>query len=126
MNFDIVPAYTLPLSEQAEIVNRGFANYLAGWIEFDAATLAGFLLLQGSDRFYSRFVSLDGQLAGVGYITRTADICRLSAMAIVEPLRGSGAAGFLLDHLVDEAGSRWAARAARVTRIRLGALPSVS
>lgn len=106
MNFEIIPAYTLPLTEQAEIVNQGFAKYVAGWTNLDAATLARFLLLQGSDMFYSRFVSVDGQLAGVGYITRTANICRLSAMAIVEPMRGSGAASFLLDHLLEDAGIR--------------------
>ena len=103
MSFAIVPAYDIPLAEQATIANRAFAGYVAGWAEMDAAALARFLWLQGADLFTSRFVSVDGQLAGFGYINRTGNIPRLAGMALEPFARGTGASAFLLRHLCDEA-----------------------
>ncbi len=106
MSFAIVPAHDLPLAEQAAIVNRGFANYVAGWADLDAQGLARFLCLQGADLVHSRFVSVNGELAGFGYINRTGDVPRLAAMAIAAEARGTGAAAYLLQHLIDEARTR--------------------
>ena len=106
MNFEIVPAHELSLAEQADVANKAFAGYIGGWTDLDAGTLARFLTSQGADLLYSRFVRSDAGLVGFGYITRTADISRLSGMGVVPEARGSGAARHLLEHLLSEAETR--------------------
>ena len=106
MAFEIVPAHELSLAEQAQIANTAFAGYIGGWTDLDAGTLARFLTMQGADLLYSRFVRSEAGLVGFGYITRTADIARLSGMGIVPEARGSGAAKRLMEHLLGEAETR--------------------
>ncbi len=103
MQFEIVPAAEIPLAEQAVIANAAFANYVGGWTEMDASSLARFLLAQGTDLFYSRFVRTPDGLAGFGYINRTGNVLRLSGMALVPAARGTGAAGYLLEQLFADA-----------------------
>lgn len=106
MSFEIVPAYEVPLTEQAAISNEAFAGYVGGWTELDAGSLARFLLLQGADLFYSRFLRARGCFVGFGYINRTGNILRLAAMGIVPEARGTGAAAQLLEHLFADAKER--------------------
>src|SRR5205085_5279649 len=57
--------------------------------------------------YYSRFVrSKSGELAGFGCINRTGNISRLDGMGTVPAARRTGAAAFLLSHLLDEAKAR--------------------
>src|SRR3954469_25941522 len=106
MPFEIIPACDLPLAEQASLANQAFAEYVVGWANLDAAGLARFVSLQGADLAYSRFLRDPTGLLGFGYITRTGDIPRLSAMAFVPRARGTGAASKLLLHLLEEARAR--------------------
>ena len=106
MNFKIISAADIPLAEQAATANRAFGNYIAGWTEMNVAALARFLQLQGADLHYSRFVETPDGLAGFGYINRTGNVLRLGGMALIESARGTGAAGFLLEHLLEEASAR--------------------
>ena len=106
MNLEIVPAHELSLNEQAQVANRAFAGYVGGWTDLDAGALARFLTLQGSDVVYSRFIRLESELVGFGYINRTANILRLSGMGIVPEARGSGAARMLIDQLLEEGEQR--------------------
>ena len=106
MNFEVVPAHELSLAEQAQVANRAFAGYIGGWTDLDAETLARFLTMQGSDLLYSRFIRLNSELAGFGYINRTANILRLSGMGIVPEARGSGAARMLMEKLLEEGEQR--------------------
>jgi len=92
MTFEIIPAVDVPLADQASIANAAFAGYVGGWTEMDANALARFLLLQGTDLYYSRFVRNSDGLAGFGYINRTGNIMRLSGMALLPAARGTGAA----------------------------------
>jgi ribosomal protein S18 acetylase RimI-like enzyme len=103
MSFDVVPAHDLSLNEQASIFNRAFAGYLVGWTDLDAAGLGKFICAQGTDLCHSRFVRVKGELAGFGYVNRTGNISRLAGMGIVPEARRTGAAAFLLSHLLDEA-----------------------
>jgi ribosomal protein S18 acetylase RimI-like enzyme len=106
MDFEIVPAHELSLAEQANIFNRAFAGYLAGWTEMDAGALARFLCAQGADLCYSRFVRANGELAGFGYINRTGNISRLAGMGTVPEARRTGAAAHLLSQLLEESKTR--------------------
>lgn len=106
MSFEIVPAAGVSIAEQALVANAAFAGYIAGWTDMDSSALAHFLLLQGSDLCYSRFIRGPDGLAGFGYINRTGNIVRLGAMALIPSARGTGAAGQLLLHLLEEGRSR--------------------
>ena len=106
MQFEIVPAYALSAAEQAEVANKAFAGYVGGWADMDAGGLARFLTSQGADLLYSSFIRSDAGLIGFGYITRTANVVRLSGMGIIPEARGSGAAGHLLEHLLGAAEQR--------------------
>jgi ribosomal protein S18 acetylase RimI-like enzyme len=107
MKFEIVPAHELSLAEQAQTFTDAFAGYLIGSIELDAAGLGRFLCGQGADLCYSRFVRTKaGELASFGYINRTGPISRLAGMGTMPAARRSGAAAFLLSHLLDEAKAR--------------------
>ena len=103
MDFEIVSAAELSLDEQARIANEAFAGYVGGWTEMDVPAVARFLMLHGADLFYSRFVRVNGRLAGFGYINRTANILRLGGMALIPEARGTGAAAYLLRALFDDA-----------------------
>jgi GNAT superfamily N-acetyltransferase len=106
MKFEIVPAHDLSLGEQARIINDAFAGYVGGWTDMNAETFARFIYLQGTDLFYSRFIRADGELVGFCYFSRTADVPRCTGMGIVPAARGSGAAGYLLDRVLEEAKER--------------------
>lgn len=103
MKFEIVPAHDLSFAEQAQIFNRAFAGYLVKFPEMDAAGVAQFMRPQGVDLCYSRFVRVNGELAGFGCINRTGNITRLAGMGVVPEARRTGAATFLLSHLLEEA-----------------------
>jgi ribosomal protein S18 acetylase RimI-like enzyme len=106
MTFELGPAHDVSLIEQATILNKAFAGYLAGWSEMDTAAVARFICAQGADLCYSRFVRTNGALAGFGYINRAGNITRLAAMGTVPEARRTGAASFLLLHLLNEAKAR--------------------
>lgn len=107
MSFEIVPAHDIPLSEQAGVFNDAFTGYLAGWTSMDAPAVARFLCAQGADLCYSRFVrEKDGTLVAFGYINRTGNIPRVAGMGTVPAARRTGAAGYLISQLLDEAKAR--------------------
>ena len=106
MTFELIPAYDLSAAQQADIANRAFRGYLAGWAEMDAAALARFLSAQGADLCHSRFAARNGKPVAFGYINRTGEVCRLSGMATVPEARRTGAAAWLLNRLLDEARQR--------------------
>lgn len=106
MNLEVVPAAELSLGEQANVFNRAFAGYLAGWHEMDADGLARFICAQGADLCYSRFARADGRLSAFGYINRTGNFPRLAGMGTVPEARRTGAAAYLLGKLLEEAKMR--------------------
>lgn len=106
MNFEIVSAYEILLSDQAKIFNAAFTGYLAGWNELEAAGLARFICTQGADLYYSRFIVAEGKPVGFGYINRTGTVSRLAAMGTASWARRTGAAAHLLSKLLEEAKTR--------------------
>jgi len=107
MEFEIVPAYELSLAEQATVFNAAFAGYVGGSFELNPASIVSFISFQGIDLCYSRFArNRSGQLLSFGYINRTGNIPRLAGMGTVSAARRSGAAGFVLECLLEEAKQR--------------------
>ena len=106
-DFRIVPAYDVPIAEQARVFTEAFAGYVAGSFQFNPTTLATFLSAQGIDLCYSRFVcDGDGRLISFGFINRTGEISRLGAMGTIAAGRRLGAGRFLMSHLLQEAQNR--------------------
>jgi ribosomal protein S18 acetylase RimI-like enzyme len=107
LKFEIVPAHELSFSEQADVFNAAFTNYVGGSFHMQASSLAGFICAQGIDLCYSRFLRDDsGELVSFGYINRTGNVSRLAGMGTVPAARRSGAAGSVLSHLLEEARQR--------------------
>lgn len=106
MTPDIVPAHHVPLSEQAKVFTRAFAEYVGGSFAMDAAALARFVAIQGADLCYSRFARTADGLVGFAYINRTGEISRLAGMGIVPTARRAGFARKLVHYLIDEAKAR--------------------
>lgn len=106
MTFEIIPAYDVPMAEQAIIFTQAFAGYVGGSFEMDAAGLARFIFHQGADLSDSYFVRTDAGLAGFAYVNRTGNISRVGGMAVVPAARRAGVARRLLTHLLEEAQKR--------------------
>ena len=106
MTFKIIPAYDVPMAEQAKVFTQAFAGYVAGSFEMDAAGLARFIFHQGADLSFSYFVRTDAGLAGFAYVNRTGNISRVGGMAVVPAARRTGVARRLLAHLLEEAQTR--------------------
>jgi GNAT superfamily N-acetyltransferase len=106
MTFEIIPAYDVPLAEQATVFSQAFAGYVGGSFEMDAASLARFIFHQGADICHSRFARTDEGLAGFAYINRTGNISRVGGMGVVPAARRAGVARRLLAHLLEEAQTR--------------------
>ncbi|MBS0659048.1 MAG: GNAT family N-acetyltransferase [Verrucomicrobia bacterium] len=103
---DIVPACDVPLSRQRQIFNRAFDGYVAGTMKMNAEQFSGFLMRQGADLLYSRFVRVDQRLVGVGYINRFGNVARLAGMGVTPQGRGTGAVDLLMERLLAEARER--------------------
>lgn len=106
MSLEMIPAYNVPLAEQAKIFSRAFTGYVGGSFEMDAAGLARFIFHQGADLPYSYFVRTMDGLAGFAYINRTGNISRVAGMGVVPDARRTGLARRLLVHLLEEARTR--------------------
>lgn len=103
---DIVPASEVPLGRQRQLFNAAFAGYVAGSTKMNPEQFAGFLMRQGADLFYSRFVRVAERLVGVGYVNRFGNISRLAGMGVIPAGRGTGAVDALLERLLAEAQER--------------------
>lgn len=102
----MIPAYDVPLAEQAKIFSRAFTGYVGGSFEMDAAGLARFIFHQGADLSYSYFVRTTEGLAGFAYINRTGNISRVAGMGVLPDARRAGVARRLLTYLLEEARTR--------------------
>lgn len=106
MTLKIIPAYEVPLAEQARVFSEAFTGYVGGSFEMDAAALARFILHQGADLFHSCFARTDAGLSGFAYINRTGNVSRVAGMGVVPTARRAGLARRLLVHILEEAQTR--------------------
>lgn len=106
MTLEMIPAYDVPLAEQAKVFSEAFTGYIGGSLEMDAAALARFIGHQGADLFYSYFARTDTGLSGFAYINRTGNVSRIAGMGVVPTARKAGLARRLLVHVLEEAQAR--------------------
>ncbi|MBL9137859.1 MAG: GNAT family N-acetyltransferase [Verrucomicrobiales bacterium] len=102
----VVHTDSLDLNAFAALFNRAFADYLVRFPPMDGPAFQRLLAGQGIDLAWSRLVAAKGAPAGFGLIHRSNQMCRLAAMGVVPAARGRGAAGALLDALLEEAEAR--------------------
>lgn len=103
---EFVPAFDLPLTEQAAVFSAAFQDYLAGPFIANAEGLSRILYHQGADLWLSRFLRINGNWAGFGYINRTGETARLAGMGFVPSARGQGLGRRLLEQLILESRRR--------------------
>jgi ribosomal protein S18 acetylase RimI-like enzyme len=102
---DYVAVTEFGLERTAEILARGFADYL---VKIPASPAMLLQLVRGDsvDLAASRVVCRDGVGVGVALIARRGWTCRLAGMALVPEARRSGVGRALVTRLLDEAKGR--------------------
>lgn len=105
MNVNFVSAAELGLERVADVLGRGFSDYLV-----KLPVSVGFLLnavrVDGVDLTLSRVVCRDGIPVGVAMIARRGWTSRLAAMALVPEARRQRLGHALVQHLLAEAKAR--------------------
>jgi len=105
MDLESRPVLDYGLSETAELLNRGFADYAVP-IALNLAVLLHMVAHDGVDLNCSRVVLRGGELAGAALIARRGWTSRLAAMAIVPEARGVGVGRWLMEQLIQEGKAR--------------------
>ena len=93
------------LTPSAEILSRGFADYLVP-IHSTPAILLGMARQDSVDLVASRICLLDGEPAGAALIARRGWTCRLAGMAILPAARGKGVGEKFMTELFSCANAR--------------------
>ncbi len=105
MNLELESALKHDLSEVAELLNRGFADYPIR-IALSPATLLRLVARDSIDIGSSRVVLQDGEAVGIALIARRGWSSRLAGMALVPQARGKGIGRWLVTRLLAEARQR--------------------
>jgi ribosomal protein S18 acetylase RimI-like enzyme len=103
---ELKPAYTLTLEQLATLFNEAFAGYVGGNVQFNAASLAGFIAHESIDLNLSQVILRDDQPAGFGYITQQGGECRLAAFGIVPSAAHQGVGKALMTEMIAQAKAR--------------------
>jgi ribosomal protein S18 acetylase RimI-like enzyme len=93
------------LTETAELLNQGFADYIVR-VELSVPALLQMIRQDSVGVTSSRIVLRDGQPVGVGLIARRGWGCRLAGMALIPEARGQGVGRWLMEQLLAEAKGR--------------------
>lgn len=105
MDLESRPVLDCGLAETAELLNRGFADYVVP-IALGLTTLLHMVAHDGVDLNCSRIVLRGGEPAGAALIARRGWTSRLAAMAIVPDARGIGVGNWLMEQLIEEGKAR--------------------
>lgn len=107
MEFGTVPASNDTLPDLANLLNRGFAEYVIP-VHFTVDMLYNLLRKDDIDLAESRILLANGQACGVALIARrpARHTSRLAAMGIAKETRGRKAGAWLLRSLIDDARQR--------------------
>ncbi len=93
------------LAPAAEVLTRGFADYLMS-IQFSPAILLGMVRQDSVDLAASRVCLVDGAPAGAALIARRGWTCRLAGMAVMPGARRQGVGRKIMALLLAEARAR--------------------
>jgi ribosomal protein S18 acetylase RimI-like enzyme len=93
------------LAAAAELLNRGFADYLVP-IQLDKASLLHGVRQDSIDLDSSQVILRHGQAVGAALIARRGWTSRLAGMAIIPEARGQGAGRWCMARLMEQATAR--------------------
>ncbi len=105
MAFSFIPVSSFGLTQAAELINRGFADYVVQF-KMTEATLWHAARLDSIDFNASSVVHVDGTPAGVVLMARRGWTSRVAAMAVVPELRRQRAGRALMEQVLTEAKQR--------------------
>lgn len=105
MAFTFTPSGTFGLAATADVINRGFADYVVPF-KMTEATLWHAARLDSVDFNASCVAQVDGALAGVVLIARRGWTSRVAAMAVVPEFRRQRVGRALMEHALAEAKQR--------------------
>lgn len=105
MAFSFIPVSGFGLASAAELINRGFADYVVQF-KMTEATLWHAARLDSIDFNASSVVHVDGTPAGVVLMARRGWTSRVAAMAVVPEFRRQRAGRALMEHVLAEAKQR--------------------
>jgi ribosomal protein S18 acetylase RimI-like enzyme len=105
-DFQVAPAFTLPLTDLADLFSRAFAHYIAGAVRLDARLLSSLIAKENVDLGLSQIILHQGNPVGFGLIACQGLTSRLAGMGIVPESQGQGVGSHLLAHLLEQARER--------------------
>ena len=100
---ELKPAYTLTLDQLAALFNEAFAGYIGGSVQFNAASLAGFLARDSVDLNLSQIFLRDDQPVGFGYVARQGGASRLAAFGVIPSASGQGIGKAAMTEMIAQA-----------------------
>ncbi len=105
MAFSFIPVSGFGLAATADLINRGFADYVVQF-KMTEATLWHAARLDSIDFSASSVVQVDGAPAGVVLMARRGWTSRVAAMAVAPEFRRQRAGRALMEHVLTEARQR--------------------
>lgn len=105
MAFSFIPVGGFGLAQAADLINRGFADYVVQF-KMTEATLWHAARLDSIDFNASSVVHVDGAPAGVVLMARRGWTSRVAAMAVAPEFRRQRAGRALMEHALAEAKQR--------------------
>lgn len=105
MNFELCSVPSYGVAETADLLNRGFADYLVPIRLSESALLHG-VRQDGIDLASSRVILRGGEAVGAALIARRGWTSRLAGMAIVPQARDQGIGHWCMAQLMNEARTR--------------------
>lgn len=97
------PAVEFTLPQLCDLINRSFAGYVGGEINFTPPVMANFIA-QGDVHLGRSLVALSGDLpAGIAMLARRGWTARVALMGVVPDFQNQGVGRWLLGQIVDEA-----------------------
>jgi GNAT superfamily N-acetyltransferase len=100
-SYTLKPASEFPISQLADLLTRGFQDYVVP-IYVPEAVLLTMLRRDSIDLTTSRVLLKDNDPIGIGLVARRGWTSRLAAMGIVTDARNSGAGTWVMGQLIDE------------------------
>ena len=122
MAFSFIPVSGFGLASAADLINRGFADYVVQF-KMTEATLWHAARLDSIDFNASSVVHVDGTPAGVVLMARRGWTSRVAAMAVVPEFRRQRAGRALMEHVL--AGARQRGERAMVLEVLTSNTPAV-
>jgi|JFJP01.1.fsa_nt_gi ribosomal protein S18 acetylase RimI-like enzyme len=104
-SFEFRPSPEFPISQLADLLTRGFEDYLVP-IHITEDVFLTMLRRDSIDLTSSRVLMKDNEPIGIGLIARRGWTSRLAAMGIVTHARNSGAGTWAMGQLIKEAQAR--------------------